>query len=183
MIPEELRQQIISELSYHDAWALKQTSRLFARVVQIPTVKSFLLLPEGKALFILRESEVIPFSHELCCYCRRLLHFSCYGREKRREFTLRRASLNYEEWDFKNQFCLECGVAHMKYMPGQRILTGFGEAGSKNEAVVSCWHCGTLTDFKYRTCEACSLPWSGSMGKKTSQSGYVYVGDMGEISV
>ena len=55
LIPEELRQQIIGELNYYDAWSQKQTSRLFSRVVEIPTVHTFLRWPSGAVFTLLRE--------------------------------------------------------------------------------------------------------------------------------
>ena len=68
-IPEELRQQIIGELNYDDAWALKQTSWLFVRVVGIPTIRSFIDGPTAQALQILREWDVLPRNHELSSSC------------------------------------------------------------------------------------------------------------------
>ncbi|MCJ1463664.1 hypothetical protein MMC07_002272 [Pseudocyphellaria aurata] len=64
LLPEELRQQIIGELNYYDAWALKQTCKLFERVVEIPTVKSFFRWPNGETLTYLREWDVVPITHE-----------------------------------------------------------------------------------------------------------------------
>lgn len=41
-LPEEIRQEIISYLDYHEAWSLKQTSKLFLQVSleQISYIKS-----------------------------------------------------------------------------------------------------------------------------------------------
>ncbi|MCJ1424159.1 hypothetical protein MMC29_002046 [Sticta canariensis] len=142
LLPEELRQQIIGELNYYDAWSLKQTSKLFERVVEIPTVKTFLRWPNGETLTILREWDVVPITHE------------------RRDFAIRREYFEYEGWNIKNQFCLECGVTHGEYPPGQRIPTGFGDDGMKNEAVVVCCCCTSITNFNCRICETCGLPWN-----------------------
>lgn len=185
LLPEELRQQIIGELNYYDAWALKQTSKLFERVVEIPTVKSFLRWPNGETLTILREWDVIPITHEVCYYCRHFLHFSCYSRAQRRDFAIRREYFEYEGWNIKNQFCLKCGVARGEYPPGQRIPTGFGDYGTTSEAVVVCCCCAAITDFNCRVCETCGLPWNRCITAQETPtlSANAYPGNLSERSV
>ena len=115
-IPEELRQGIIRYLAYADAWSLKQTSTLFYRVVEIPTLKSFLACPDGVSLGILEEQRIMPWGHETCFHCNRLLpqeNFSFFHRC----LSIRRqhwASFDYATWNPKKHYCLDCGVKHRR---------------------------------------------------------------------
>ena len=159
-IPEELRQEIISYLNYDDAWSLKKTSALFYRVVEIPTIKSFLAHPYGPSLSMLEEWQIIPLGCELCFYCNRLLPKESFSRFQRHLTAARQDSLcfDYATWNREKHYCLECGVKHHFYPGGKKVYTGFGDPGCKDEAVMPCEHCGTLVDYEpwgFRFCPNC----------------------------
>ncbi len=156
-LPEELRQEIISYLDYNDAWSLKQTSRLFLKVVEIPTIASFLSLPYGPSLSMLEDWEIIPLGYEACWYCRRLLPSDRFSRFQRHLTSARQHSLNfdYQSWKPEKHFCIDCGLKHGQYEPGERIFTGFGDPGCTAESVQSCSSCGVLSEFKLLACESC----------------------------
>lgn len=67
-LPEEIRQEIISYLDYHEAWSLKQTSKLFLQVSleQISYIKShfkaLLLGASGMAMDAIFYGLEHPFS-------------------------------------------------------------------------------------------------------------------------
>ncbi len=167
-IPEELRQEITSYLDYDDAWSLKQTSRLFYRVVEIPTIASFFANPYGPSLKILEDWDVTPEGYDPCCYCRRFLRRQHFSRRIRKRNAARHPDLDYVQWregiaqglaaqeevrsfdyttwDPEEEYCLVCGVSHCKYRWGEPILTGFGEPGSLKECVMPCSSCGILND-------------------------------------
>ena len=148
-IPEEVRQEITSYLDYDDAWSLKQTSTLFYRVVEIPTIKSFLAYPYGPSLGMLEEWDIIPLGHEACHYCRRLLQKERFSRFQRHLTRARQQSLffDYATWKPDKHYCLDCGVMNRHYPTGRKIYVGFGDPGCKDEAVVPCEHCGVLIDY------------------------------------
>ena len=160
-IPEEIRQQITSYLNYDDAWSLKQTSTLFYRVVEIPTIQSFLARPYGPSLGTLEECDIIPWGHEACHYCRRLLQKERFSRFQRYLTRARQHSLcfDYASWKSDRHYCLECGVVNRHYPTGRKIYVGFGDPGSKDEAVVPCGHCGSLIDcapWDFQFCPDCN---------------------------
>ena len=148
-IPEEIRQEITSHLNYDDAWSLKQTSTLFYRVVEIPTIKSFLACPYGPSLGMLEEWDIIPLGHEACHYCSRLLQKERFSRFQRHLTRARQHSLSFDygTWKPDRHYCLDCGVVHRHYPTGKKIYVGFGDPGFKDEAVVPCGHCGILIDY------------------------------------
>lgn len=151
-IPEEVRQEITSYLNYDDAWSLKQTSTLFYRVVEIPTIKSFLACPYGPSLGMLEEWDIIPLGHEACHYCNRLLQKERFSRFQRHLTRARQHSpfYDYATWKSDKHYCLDCGVMNRHYPTGKKIYVGFGDPGSKDEAVVPCGHCRILYEY---------LPW------------------------
>lgn len=148
-IPEELRQEITSHLNYADAWSLKQTSKLFYRVVEIPTIKSFLAYPYGPSLDMLEEWEIIPLGYETCHYCNRLLPNERFSRFQRHLTAARQHSLcyDYATWNPKKHYCLDCGIMNHQYTLGQKIYTGFGDPGYKSEALMPCKHCSILFEL------------------------------------
>lgn len=159
-IPEELRQEITSYLDYADAWSLKQTSTLFYRVVEIPTIKSFLGCPYGPSLGMLEEWEIIPRAYEACHYCSRLLPKERFSRFQRHLTAARQHSLcyDYTTWNPKKHYCLDCGVMNNHYPTGKMIYTGFGDPGCRSEAVLPCEHCSILIDYHpwtFRFCPDC----------------------------
>ena len=159
-IPEEVRQEITSYLNYDDAWSLKQTSTLFYRVVEIPTIKSFLARPYGPSLGMLEEWGIIPLGHEACHYCSRLLQKERFSRFQRHLTAARQHSLcfDYASWQSDKHYCLDCGVVNRHYPTGKTIYTGFGDPGYKDEAVIPCEHCGILIDYHpwdLRFCHDC----------------------------
>ena len=177
-IPEELRQEITSYLNYHDAWSLKQTSRLFYRVVEIPTIQSFLACPYGPSLAMLEEWEIIPLGHEACHYCKRVLPNDRFSRFQRCLTAARQNSLsfNYATWNPKRHYCLECGVQNDHYPRGTWIDVGFGDPGFSNEAVMPCQRCGKLIDFlpmHMRGCQNCTCLWLISPGSSVISSSSV----------
>ncbi|KAL9134622.1 MAG: hypothetical protein Q9175_004194 [Cornicularia normoerica] len=173
-IPEELRQEFISYLNYDDAWSLKKTSTLFYRVVEIPTIKSFLACPYGPSLGMLEEWQIIPLGHETCHYCNRLLPKNCFSRFQRHLTAARQHSLwfDYATWSPEKHYCLECGVKYHHYPGGKRIYIGFGDPGCKDEAVMPCEQCGTLVDYEpwdFRFCPVCK----GLLGTDEIESRWV----------
>lgn len=173
-IPEELRQEIISYLNYDDAWSMKQTSTLFYRVVEIPTIKSFRACPYGPSLGMLEEWQIIPLGHELCRYCNRLLPKESFSRFQRHLTAARQDSLcfDYTTWKPDKHYCLNCGVKHQHYPGGKKIYTGFGDPGCKDEAVMPCEHCGTLVDYEpwdFRFCPNCN----GLLGSDECESRWI----------
>lgn len=156
-IPEELRQEIISYLNYDDAWSLKKASALFYRVVEIPTIKSFLACPYGPSLGMLEEWQIIPLGYEACFYCSRLLPKERFSRFQRHLTAARQHALefDYDTWNREKHYCLECGVKHHLYPGGRRIYIGFGDPGYKDEAVIPCDHCGSLVDYQTPTFVIC----------------------------
>lgn len=156
-VPEEIRQEIVSYLNYEDAWSLKQTSKLFLQIVDIPTIASFLAWPSGSSLGILEEWNLIPDGYEACYFCRRFLHLHHYSRSQRHDTAIRQGAVNfdYKAWKASDHYCLECGVRHDKYRKGVKILTGFGDPGYLDEAVVPCLHCGLIFDFHTVNCAFC----------------------------
>ena len=157
-IPEELRQEIASYLNYDDAWSLKQTSTLFYRVVEIPTIKSFLACPYGPSLGMLEEWEIIPLGYEACYYCHRLLQNEYFSRFQRHLTAARQHSLSfdYATWNSEKHYCLDCGVKKQHYPAGKKIYIGLGDPGCKNEAVVPCKQCRTPVDYHSRDLRLCS---------------------------
>ena len=157
-IPEEIRQEITSYLNYDDAWSLKQTSTLFYRVVEIPTIKSFLACPYGPSLGMLEEWDIIPLGHEACHYCSRLLPKERFSRFQRHLTRARQHSLSfdYTTWKPDKHYCLDCGVMNHYYPTGKKIYVGFGDPGCKDEAVVPCEHCGILIDYHSWEIQFCS---------------------------
>ena len=171
-IPEEVRQEITSYLNYDDAWSLKQTSTLFYRVVEIPTIKSFLACPYGPSLGMLEEWDITPLGHEACHYCSRFLPKERFSRFQRHLTRARQHSLfDYASWKPDKHYCLDCGVMKRHYPIGKKIYVGFGDPGSKDEAVVPCELCAVLIDYypwDFRLCSNCikligvvdlKLPW------------------------
>ena len=183
-IPEEIRQQITRHLNYGDAWSLKQTSALFYRIVEIPTIKSFLACPYGPSLGVLEECDIIPLGHEACHYCRRLLQKERFSRFQRYLTRARQHSLcfDYASWKSDRHYCLDCGVVNGHYPADRKIYVGFGDPGSKDEAVVPCGHCGILVDSRpwdYQFCPMCSQvvgvdelgrPWDYDLCSSSSDS-------------
>ncbi|KAF6225535.1 hypothetical protein HO133_009535 [Letharia lupina] len=174
-IPEELRQEIISYLNYDDAWSLKKTSTLFYRVVEIPTIKSFLAYPYGPSLGMLEEWQIIPQGYETCFYCNRLLQKEHFSRFQRHLTAARHHTLcfNYATWNPAQHYCLDCGVRHHHYPGGKRIYVGFGDPGYKDEAVMPCEHCGTLVDYEpwdFRFCPECN----GLLGADELRSRWIH---------
>ena len=167
-IPEELRQEITSYLDYHDAWSLKQTSSLFYRVVEIPTIQSFLACPYAPSLCMLEEWEIIPLGYEACHYCKRLLPKERFSRFQRCLTATRQHSLSfdYATWNPKKHYCLKCGVQNHHYPRGEWIDVDFGDPGFRNEAVMPCQHCGDLLSFHLMHMQGCqnctSLPWNST---------------------
>ena len=160
-IPEEIRQEVISYLDYNDAWSLKQTSTLFYRVVEIPTIKSFLACPYGPSLGMLEEWQVIPLGHEVCHYCNRLLPKERFSRFQRHLTRARQYTLvfDYTTWKLDKHYCFDCGVMNHHYPTGKKIYIGFGDPGFKEEAVAPCEHCGILIDcfpWDFRFCPNCN---------------------------
>ncbi len=147
-IPEELRQEITSYLNYDDAWSLKQTSKLFYHIVEIPTIKSFRACPYGLSLGMLEEWQIIPLGRELCHYCNRLLPKERFSRFQRRLTAARQDSLSfdYATWNPRKHYCLKCGVKNCHYPVDRKIYIGFGDPGCKHEAVVPCIYCGRLVE-------------------------------------
>ncbi|MCJ1278152.1 hypothetical protein MMC21_005967 [Puttea exsequens] len=137
-LPEELRQEITSYLNYADAWSLKQTSRLFLQVVEIPTIKSFLSHPYGPSLAMLEEWDIIPVGCEACFYCRRILFVSSFSRFQRKLTASRQHAFNYDysSWKSENHYCIACGIAKGHYPRGERIPIGLGDPGYTNSAVI-----------------------------------------------
>ena len=156
-IPEEVRQEITSYLNYDDAWSLKQTSTLFYRVVEIPTIKSFLACPYGPSLGMLEEWDIIPLGHEACHYCSRLLQKERFSRFQRHLTIARQHSLSfdYATWKSDKHYCLDCGVRNRHYPTGKKIYVGFGDPGCKDEAVVPCEYCGVLMDYYPSDLQSC----------------------------
>lgn len=156
IIPEELRQEIISYLDYDDAWSLKRTSNLFYRVVEIPTIKSFLACPYGLSLSMLEKWQIVPLGCEYCFFCKRLLPKERFSSFQRHLTTTRQHSLcfDYGSWNPKRHYCLNCGVKNHIYLGGRKIVTGIGDTGYK-EAVMPCERCGTLVDYKPRGSKLC----------------------------
>lgn len=159
-IPEELRQEITSYLDYADAWSLKQTSTFFYRVVEIPTIKSFLACPYGPSLGMLEEWEIIPLGYEACHYCNRLLPKERFSRFQRHLTAARQHSLGYHyaTWNPKKHYCLDCGLKNNQYPTGKKIYTGFGDPGCKSEAVIPCARCSILIEYhpwNFRFCPDC----------------------------
>ena len=148
-IPEEIRQEIRSYLNYRDVWSLKQTSLLFYRVVEIPTIKSFLHCPCGRSLRVLEECLIIPMGYEACHYCKRLLPSECFSRFQRRLTAARQHSFffDYASWKPEKHYCLECGVKNHHYPGGKNIYVGFGFHDYMDEAVFPCKHCGNLSYY------------------------------------
>ena len=149
-IPEELRQEVTSYLNYDDAWSLKQTSKLFYHIVEIPTIKSFRACPYGPSLGMLEEWQIIPLGRELCHYCNRLLPRERFSRFQRRLTAARQDSLcfDYATWKPQKHYCVECGVKNCHYPGGQKIYIGFGDPGCQYEAVVPCKYCGRLVEYR-----------------------------------
>ena len=157
-IPEEIRQEITGYLSYDDAWSLKKTCTLFYRVVEIPTIKSFLACPYGPSLGMLEEWYIIPDGYEACHYCNKLLPKERFSRFQRRLTAARQypnsLCFDYATWKPEKHYCIACGVKIHHYPGGKKIYIGFGDPGFKEEAVVPCEHCGTLLD-DVRFCPVC----------------------------
>ena len=119
-LPEELRQAIISNLDYNDAWSLKQTSKVFLRVIEIPTIQSFLEYPYGPSLEMLDDWLIMPPHYEACWYCRCLLPAHKFSRAQRiltagRQQWMKR---DYATWKPEEHYCIECGVRHGLYEKG-----------------------------------------------------------------
>lgn len=159
-IPEELRQQIAGYLNYDDAWSLKQTSRLFSQVIQIPTISSFLKHPWGPSLEVLEDWAIVPFGYEPCYYCRSFLPMQCYDRKQRQATAARQDcdlfEFDYTTWLPEQHYCLECGISNHKYVWGEMILTGYGDPGFEDECILPCSYCGTSMDFDEVCCDICS---------------------------
>ena len=160
-LPEELRQEVISYLTYWDAWSLKQTAKLFHRVVEIPTIKSFLEQPDGSSLRVLEDCTdwLDRFSsHEACWYCRQILPRERFSRLQRQLTGARQTSFDYDFTSYKPEkhFCIRCGVKHGRYKRGQKIYTGFGDPGYREEGVVPCTYCGKIVESGSLGCELCS---------------------------
>ena len=128
-IPEELRQQITSYLNYDDAWSLKQTSHLFYRVVEIPTIKSFLHCPYGPSLGMLEDWAIIQMGYEACYFCKRFLPKEHFSRFQRHLTAARQHSdcFDYATWNPQKHYCIECGVKNHLYPGGKMIYVGFGD--------------------------------------------------------
>ncbi|CAF9925158.1 hypothetical protein IMSHALPRED_006401 [Imshaugia aleurites] len=134
-IPEELRQGIIRYLAYADAWSLKQTSTLFYRIVEIPTLKSFLACPDGLSLEVLEERpSIIPRGREICFHCKRLLpreKFSLFQRYLSRSRQHLWFRFDYATWNPEKHYCLDCGVKHRRYPSGKMVyIDGRGAIGT-----------------------------------------------------
>lgn len=160
-IPEEIRQEITGYLSYDDAWSLKKTCILFYRVVEIPTIKSFLACPYGPSLGMLEEWYIIPDGYETCHYCNKLLPKERFSRFQRRLTAARQypnsLCFDYATWKPEKHYCIACGIKNHLYPRGKKIYVGFGDLGFKEEAVVPCEHCGTLLDERswFGFCAVC----------------------------
>ena len=161
-IPEEIRQEVTGYLSYDDAWSLKKSCTLFYRVVEIPTIKSFLACPYGPSLGMLEEWYIIPDGYETCHYCNKLLPKERFSRFQRRLTAARQypnsLCFDYGSWRPEKHYCIACGIKNHHYSGGKRIYIGFGDPGFKDEAVVPCEHCGTLLDdgsWDFRFCGVC----------------------------
>lgn len=159
-IPEEIRQQIAGYLNYDDAWSLKQSSRLFAQVIEIPTLASFLKQPWGPSLQILEDWDVVPFGYEACYYCQCFLPLRCYDRKQRRATVARQDSdlleYDYTTWLPEQHYCLDCGIMNHKYVWGEMILTGYGDPGCETEGILPCSYCGLSMEFDAVCCGYCS---------------------------
>ena len=173
-IPEELRQEITKYLNYDDAWSLKQTSSLFYRVVEIPTIQSFLACPSGPSLRILEDWAIIPLGCEACHYCKHILPKERFSRFQRHLTAARQHALNfdYATWKPEKHYCLECGVREHHYSGGKWIYVGFSSPGFENEAAMSCQHCGNLIDYDLshlQDCQTCgSPPWTVTRDRRSS---------------
>ena len=154
--PEEIRQQIIHELAYTDKWALKQTCKLFAIVVAIPTIHNFFLgmkPSRSKDIAILWKEGILPFDLKPCYYCERFrssVHFS--RAQKKRIYPPDGVGFF--------MFCLDCGVRKGHYVLGQRVIVEIGVPDAKAQAVMACAMCGKIVDYKTccggcRSCRDC----------------------------
>ena len=101
---------------------------------------------------------IIPAGYEACYYCHRLLPPDSFSRHQRRRTAGRQTSLNfnYATWEARLHYCIQCGVKNGKYERGQKIFTGFGDPGYRQEAVVACLPCGTVVDAELLGCGSCS---------------------------
>ena len=133
-LPEELYQLLTGKLDYHDAIALRQTSRFFARVIEIPTLSSLRkllrlcrrlkdpkLLRKARlvwkeSLQILVEAEVLECGESTCRYCCRLLDSDFFDDDQTR---IRNAESDFEA--IANMHCVPCGASNDIYKPGELI--------------------------------------------------------------
>ena len=97
---EEIRQQIIGELAYGDRWALKQSCKLFATIIDIFTLKtsfSTCLLLRSERFNILRNEGFLLPNIQPCFQCRRFLPYTQFSFARKQRT---KKSLN----DLTNQF-------------------------------------------------------------------------------
>ena len=133
-LPGELYKMISENLDYKDAWGLKQTSRHFARVIEIPTFRSFqshlersfhikdpkrskqAIAIQIRSLKILIKVGFFPENEATCKICCRIASLRCFDEDQ--QFT------RIEEQDFEammDMFCLACGADNDLYKPGDSI--------------------------------------------------------------
>ena len=124
---------ITESLDYEDAWALKRTSRHFARVIEIPTLRFFLghlgriskikkpkRLKLAKAQWAVLETLIragyFPEDEATCRFCCCIASFHYFDRNQQ--------NVREDEQDIKaiaDMFCIECGAENDMYSAGDCI--------------------------------------------------------------
>lgn len=65
---------------------------------------------------------------------------------------------DYDSYKPKHHFCIDCAFKSGEYKRGEIIYTGFGDPGSKEEAIAQCYFCGVINTVMqpcFVNCEAC----------------------------
>ena len=175
-LPEEICEDVVRRLDYQDAFALKQVNRLFARLVDIPTLYTYAQcipvtgLSRAECLDVLFDLRLIRYGYIGCRICHRFRRGTCY-------FSRNQYRALFPPWNRKvepnlkalaDSFCVTCGVKTGIYKPGDIIESDMaversytGLVSYRNEELTICFSClriiGRLWDScqSCRACEAC----------------------------
>ena len=159
---------ISEELGYKDAWALKQTSWHFFRVIEIPTLRSFCEYfqdsPEindrkqseraktiqTQWLEILVETNIFPKYEGTCKFCRCIATMHYFDKDQQH--------IRQHEKDFSkmmDMFCLTCGAENGLYQPGELVqcdsspgLDQSDDTFYLSEELTLCYSCLRFVNFE-----------------------------------
>ena len=172
-LPEEIHTIIVSCLDYQDAFALKQTTRLFARLVDIPTLYTHAQgiqvanLTSYEAVEVLSKQGLLPEMFAACQHCHRWLWVGDLDLGMIKILDNRLSCPSPYLQLLTEIHCMQCRADAGIYEPGVPIAVSKhtwlspSAANSLHEpyrggsSITPCFSCLRLVAFEYDACRVC----------------------------